>query len=112
MWHSLLTRHCQAQIKCGKWRRLDGYNFIPYIHCWHCQSRWRTIATDSKKSAGHSLLLVTTPFSLHFEIDSHDSRGSSVLTAAKINAHMVAGVTMVGTEYSQEAGLFNSVSSK
>lgn len=111
-WHSLLTGHCQAQIKCGKWRRLEGYYFIPYIYYWHCQSCWPAIATNSKKSAGHSLFLVTIPFSLHFGIDSHDSCGSSVLTAAKINAHMVAGVTMVGTEYSQEAGLFKSVSSK
>ena len=89
-----------------------GFLFHPYTYCWHCQSCWRSIATGSKESAGHSLFLVAVSFSLRFGIDFHDSIGSSVLTAAKINAHMVAGVSMVGTEYSQEADFLQSHSSK
>lgn len=85
MWSSVLTGHCQAQIKCGKWRRLGDFCFVPYTYCWHCQSCWWSIATGSKESAGHSLFLLAIPFSLSFGIDSDDSVGSSVLTAAKIN---------------------------
>lgn len=108
----MLTGHCQAQIKCGKWRRLEDFCFVPYTYCWHCQLCWWSIATGSKESAGHSLFLLAIPFSLHFGIDSHDSIGSSVLTAAKINAHTVAGVSVVGTEYSQEAYFLQSRSFK
>lgn len=112
MWSSVLTGHCQAQMKCDKWRRLEDFCFIPYTYCWLCPLCWWSIATGSKESTGHSLFLVAIPSSLYFGIDSHDSIGSSVLTAAKINAHMVAGVSMGGTEYSQEADFLQSCSSK
>lgn len=100
MWTSVVTGHFQAQIKCGKWRRLEDFCFIPYTYGWHCQSSWWSIATGSKESACHSLFFVAIPFSLCFGNDSHDSIVSSVITTAKINAHMVVGVSMVGTEYS------------
>lgn len=109
MWSSVLTGLCQAQIKCGKRRRLEDFCFVPYAYCWHCQLCWQSIATGSKESAGRSLSLVAIPFSLCFGIDAHDSIGSSVLSAAKINAHMVAGVSMVRTEYSQEEDFFTKL---
>ena len=112
MWTSVLTGHCQAWIKWGKWRRRENFWFIPYTCRWCGQSCWSSAATSSNESAGHSLFLVAVPFSLHFRIDCHDCIGSSVLTAAKINAYMLAGVSMVGTEYSQEADFLQSHSSK
>lgn len=85
MWSSVFTGHCQGWIKCSKWRRVEDFCFIPYVHCCRCQSCWHSIATDSKESTGHSLFLFANPFSLHFGIDCHDSIGCSVLTIKKIN---------------------------
>lgn len=112
MWCSVFTGHCQAWIKCGKWRRVEDFCFIPYAHSCHCQSCWQSVATDIKESAGPSLFLVANPFSLRFGIDCHDSIGCSGLTTAKIDAHMVAGVSMVGTECSGKADFLQIHSSK
>lgn len=112
IWSSVFTRQCQAWIKCGKWRRVEDFCFIPYAHCCHYQSCWQSVATDSKEPAGHSLFLVANPFSLHFGIECHDSIGRSVLTTAQINAHMVSGVNVEGTEYSEKADFLQSHSSK
>lgn len=96
MWSSVFTGHCQAWNKYGKWRRVEDFCFIPYAHCCHCQSCWQSVATDSTDSTGHSLFLFANPFSLHFGTACYDSIGCLVLTTIKINAHMVAGVSMVG----------------
>lgn len=110
MWSSVLTRHCQAWIKCGKWRRVEDFCFIPYAHCCHCQLCWQSVATDSKESTGHTLFLFANPFSLHFGIDCHDSIGWSVLTTAKVNTRLRE--SMVGTKHSGKEAFLQSHSYK